>query len=88
MYVHKVNPVNSVIISFHSISDTQQKVLEDVPMKSLFQCLKLFVGWLQGGLYDFSSLPLSVFNHLKDEDMYAIMNAHTNYSRKMSLAMK
>ena len=86
MYLHFF--VNLTVISFHSISDTQRKVLEDVPMKSLFHCLKLFVGWLQGGLYDFSTLPLSVFSHLKDEDVDAIMNAHTKYLCKISLAMK
>ena len=53
-------------------------------MKKLFHCLNLFVGWLQGGLYDFSSLPMSVFSHLRNEDMDAIMKAHTNYSGKLA----
>lgn len=72
-----------IVISSHSINDTQQNLLKSVEMKRLFHCLELFVGWLQGGLYDFSSLPLSLFNHLKDGDMDIIMNAHTNYSRKL-----
>ena len=51
-------------------------------MKRLFHCLELFVGWLQGGLYDFNSLPLSVFSHLTDQDVDAIMKIHTKYSCK------
>ena len=72
-----------IVISSHSINDTQQNLLKSVEMKRLFHCLELFVGWLQGGLYDFSSLPLQLFNHLKDGDMDIIMNEHTNYSRKL-----
>ena len=72
-----------IVISSHSINDAQQNLLKSVEMKRLFHCLELFVGWLQGGLYDFSSLPLQLFNHLKDGDMDIIMNAHTNYSRKL-----
>ena len=52
-------------------------------MKRLFCCLELFVSWLQGGLYDFSSLPLPVFSHLKDQDVDAIMKIHTKYSSKL-----
>lgn len=63
----------------------QQKLLGDVEMKRLFSCLELFVGWLQGGLYDFNSLPLPVFNHLRDQDADAIMKIHTKYSRKLLL---
>lgn len=68
--------------SFNSINDVQRKLLGDVEMKRLFHCLELFVGWLQDGLYDFGSLPLLVFNHLKDEDIVTIMNVHINYSCK------
>jgi len=52
-------------------------------MKELFHCLGLFVGWLQGGLYDFSSLPMSVFSHLAHGDEHIIMEAYTEYSRKI-----
>ena len=72
-----------IVISSHRINVTQQKLLENIEMKRLFHCLELFVGWLQGGLYDFSSLPLSLFNYLKDGDMDIIMNVHTNYSCKL-----
>lgn len=52
-------------------------------MKRLFKCLGLFVGWLQGGLYDFSSLPISVFKHLIPEDLDTIMKTHLRYSCKL-----
>ena len=52
-------------------------------MKKLFKCLGLFVGWLQGGLYDFNSLPISLFKHLNHGDLDTIMKAHTKYSCKL-----
>ena len=52
-------------------------------MKKLFKCLGLFVGWLQGGLYDFSSLPISVFKHLEYEDVDTIMTTYSKYSCKL-----
>ena len=53
-------------------------------MKRLFHCLELFVDWLQGGLYDFRSLPILVFDHLKDGDVDSIMEVHTKYSCELS----
>ena len=70
-------------ITSHSIDDAQCKLLGDVEMKRLFKCLGLFVGWLQGGLYDFNSLPISVFKHLKSEDVNIIMKSCSKYSRKL-----
>ena len=46
-------------------------------MKSLFKCLELFVDWLQGGLYDFNSLPFSVFKPLNDEDVSTVMQVYS-----------
>lgn len=66
------------------ITDTQQNLLGNIEMKRLFHCLELFVGWLQGGLYDFRSLPISVFDPLKDGDVNTIMEGHTKYSGKLS----
>jgi len=51
-----------------SISDEQKGIFGVVEMKRLFRCMGLFVGWLQGGLYDFSTLPVSVFKHMDRED--------------------
>ena len=48
-------------------------------MKRLFKCISMFVGWLQGGLYDFSFLPVSVFNHLEPKDMETLDKIHQNY---------
>ena len=65
-----------------SINDTQCKLLGDIEMKRLFKCLGLFVGWLQGGLYDFSSLPVSFLKHLNHEDLDTVMKLHSKYSCK------
>ena len=51
-----------------SISDEQKVIFGGLEMKRLFRCMGLFVGWLQGGLYDFSTLPVSVFKHMDRED--------------------
>ena len=52
-------------------------------MKRLFKCLGLFVGWLQGGLYDFNSLPISFFKHLNQTDLDSIMKTNLKYSCKL-----
>lgn len=62
------------------MSDAQLKLLGDVEMKRLFKCMGLFVGWLQGGLYDFCSLPISVFKHLEREDMETLGKIPLKYS--------
>ena len=54
-------------------------------MKKLFKCLELFVGWLQGGLYDFTTLPVSMFKHMDPKDIDTIMSLHTKYRSKSLL---
>ena len=49
-----------LLIMSCSITDEQLKSLGDIEMKCLFKCMELFVGWLLDGLYDFSTLPISV----------------------------
>jgi len=63
----------------------QRKLLGDVEMERLCCCLGLFVDWLQGGLYDFSSLPMSVFSHLTHGDEDIIMKTDTKYPCKVLL---
>ena len=74
--------VANLIIS-NSINDTQRKLLGDIEMKRLFKCIGLFVGWLQGGLYDFNSLPVSFFTHMSHEDVDTVMTVHSKYSCKL-----
>jgi len=54
---------------FCSTSDTQLAIFQGLELKRLFKCLELFVGWLQGGLYDFSNLPVSVFKQMDEKDI-------------------
>ena len=54
-------------------------------MKQLFRCMGLFVGWLQGGLYDFSTLPVSVFKHMDPEDKEKLQKIPDKYSCKTCL---
>ena len=53
----------------YSISDVQLAIFRDLEIKRLFRCMELFVGWLQGGLYDFSNLPVSVFKQMDSKDV-------------------
>ena len=78
------NVVNDIISN--SINDTQRKLLGDIEMKRLFSCAGLFVGWLQGGLYDFNTLPISFFTHLSHEDVDTVMTVHSKYSCKLFTA--
>ena len=62
-----------------SISDEQKTIFGGVEMKRLFRCMGLFVGWLQGGLYDFSTLPVSVFKHMDREDNEVLQKIPDKY---------
>ena len=68
-----------ICIYIYSLSDTQLAVLGKIQMKRLFRSMELFLEWLQGGLYDFSSLPFSIFKHLENEDMETLMNIPDKY---------
>ena len=48
-------------------------------MKNLFKCMELFVSWLLGGLYDFSTLPISVFKHMNTKDKEALEQIPSEY---------
>ena len=48
-------------------------------MKNLFKCMELFVSWLLGGLYDFSTLPISVFKHMNTTDKEALEQIPSKY---------
>ncbi|XP_065913406.1 uncharacterized protein [Dysidea avara] len=67
-------------IGIQSISDKQKVIFGEIEMKRLFRCMGLFVGWLQGGLYDFSTLPVSVFKHLDNEDKETLQKIPDKYS--------
>ena len=63
----------------YSITDDQLKCLGDIEMKSLFKCMELFIGWLLGGLYDFSMLPITVFKHMNTEDKETLEHIPSEY---------
>ena len=71
---------NVDILISYSIDTIQMTLLENIEMKRLFKCMELFVGWLQGGLYDYSSLPISMFNHLKEDDKMILELIPETYS--------
>ena len=77
--MRKFNHNNFLLIFIYSISYEQKVIFGEIEMKRLFECMGLFVGWLQGGLYDFSTLPVSVFKHLDDEDKEALQKIPNKY---------
>ena len=71
--------VNCFIYSC-SINDAQLATFEEIELKRLYSCLVLFTEWLQGGLYDFSTLPAAMFKHMKPEDQESIQQFDKQYS--------
>jgi len=70
---------NFLLHIVYSISDEQKVIFGGLEMKRLFRCMGLFVGWLQGGLYDFSTLPVSVFKHMDREDNEVLQKIPEKY---------
>ena len=74
-----------LVFNRDTLNEKQRRLLGDIEMKKLFKCLELFVGWLQGGLYDFTTLPVSMFKHMDPKDIDTIMSLHTKYPSKSLL---
>jgi len=66
------------------ITDEQLKDLGGIEVKCLFKCMELFVEWLLGGLYDFSTLPISVFKHIDIKDKEALEQIPSKYLCKFA----
>ena len=47
---------------------SQLTCLSELPLASLYCCLKLFATWMEEGMYDFSTLPYTIKAHLSTED--------------------
>ena len=68
------NNYNVLFILFHIIlthhdyrlNQLQLKFLEELRMIEIMKALQTFVIWLQEGMYDFSSLPVTLKNNLCD----------------------
>ena len=68
------NNCNVLFILFHIIlthhdyrlNELQLKFLEELRMIEIMKALKTFVIWLQEGMYDFSSLPVTLKEDLCD----------------------
>ena len=65
-------------IGVHSTSPSQLACLVELPLSSLFCCLKLFVSWIGDGVYDFATLPFAVKTNLSGQDKQLIQQVpHT-----------
>ena len=83
--IHLLTYVIIVTSYSYRVNAVQRRLLGDIERKKLFKCPELFVGWLQGGLYDFTTLSVSMFKHMNPKDTDAIMSLHTKYPCKSLL---
>ena len=55
-------------IGIRKLNPSQLTCLSELPLASLYCCLKLFATWMEEGMYDFSTLPYTIKAHLSSED--------------------
>ena len=59
-------------IGIRMVNPTQLACLSEIHLSSLYCCLKVFSGWMEEGMYDFSTLPFTVKAHLSQDDLAAL----------------
>ena len=55
-------------IGIQSASPSHISCLAELPLSSVYCCLKLFFGWIEEGYYDFSALPFAFKVHMSYQD--------------------
>ena len=48
--------------------------LASLPLTAIYKCLKLFIGWIEEGVYDYCMLPFPFKVHMRLEDKKSIEN--------------
>ena len=66
-----------VILTHHDyrLNQLQVKFLEELRMIEIMKALQTFVIWLQEGMYDFSSLPVTLKEDLRDSHIQKLNQA-------------
>ena len=59
-------------LTHNSLNHLQLACLTKLPLCYIFSCLKLFVHWVDQGVYDFCALPLTLKDHLSEADLMFI----------------
>ena len=69
-------------IGIRKISPTQITCLSELPLSSLYFCLKMFAAWMEEGMYDFSTLPYTIKAHLSQQDRDTLKAIPQNWDGK------
>ena len=66
-----------IILTHHDyrLNQLQLKFLEELRMIEIMKALQTFVIWLQEGMYDFSSLPVTLKEDLSDSHIQKLNQA-------------
>lgn len=60
------------VIGIHSLSASQLVCIIELPLTSLYNCLCMFVRWINDGTYDFCYLPFTLKTQLSYSDQSAL----------------
>ena len=69
LYEHLTNDSDVLSkIGVQSASPSHISCLAELPLPSVYSCLKLFLGWVEEGYYDFCTLPFAFKVHMSYQD--------------------
>ena len=66
-------------IGIRKLTATQLACLSELPLPNFYHCLKVFAGWMEEGMYDFSTLPYTIKAHMSKEDMSTLRDIPHNW---------
>ena len=66
--IDPVEVLSKVGIAPDLLKHSQLDCLVDLPLPTVYSCLRLFVQWVDQGVYDFCNLPLTLKVHLSETD--------------------
>lgn len=67
-------------IGVQNVSESQLHCLEDLPLTATYDCLQLFVHWIEAGFYDFCTVPIQFKAHMNPEDKNSLDQLRTSWS--------
>ncbi len=70
-------------IGVHNVSESHLQCLEDLPLVATYDCLQLFIHWVEVGYYDFNMIPGQLKAHMIPDDKLALEQLHKNWSGKI-----
>ncbi len=59
-------------IGVQNASLSHRRCLENLPLTATYSCLRLFIHWVDVGVYDFSTIPFPFKAHLSQDDQVSL----------------